>query len=153
MFIVYHVICDILERDGRLAEAVECFQQMRSELPEDVSVCDERAEWELGGWLQPQTCIILGALTSSIRLQSTLYEDIRAERRCRHGLYVMRRCCCPLLYSTEPRTSIVSPVDQAKQSTSWDGIMGGFVAGCQRGTCNLIIYMGTDDQSEPRRSN
>ncbi|KAI9459521.1 hypothetical protein HD554DRAFT_2330921 [Boletus coccyginus] len=46
-FIVYRVICDILERDGRLAEAVECFQQMQSELPEDAGVRDERAEWEL----------------------------------------------------------------------------------------------------------
>ena len=47
-FVVYRVICDILERDGRLTDAVECFQQMQSELPEDAGVHDERAEWELG---------------------------------------------------------------------------------------------------------
>ena len=60
---MYRVICDILERDGRLAEAVGCFQQMQNALPEDAGVRDERAEWELGGWLQPQTPIVLGMLT------------------------------------------------------------------------------------------
>ncbi|KAI9449372.1 hypothetical protein HD554DRAFT_2331399 [Boletus coccyginus] len=59
-------------KDGRLTEAVECFQQMQIKLPEDGGVCDEQAEWELSGWLQPQICITgtLGALTLSIRLQS-----------------------------------------------------------------------------------
>jgi len=47
-FVVYRVICDILERDGRLTHAVECFQQMQNELPQDAGVRDERAEWELG---------------------------------------------------------------------------------------------------------
>ncbi|KAI9455961.1 hypothetical protein HD554DRAFT_2238147 [Boletus coccyginus] len=46
-FVVYRVICDILERDGRLAEAVECFQQMQNKLPEDAGVRDELVEWEL----------------------------------------------------------------------------------------------------------
>ena len=32
-------------------EAAECFRQMNSELPEDAGVRDERAEWELSGWL------------------------------------------------------------------------------------------------------
>jgi len=47
---VYRIICNTLlvEGDGRLTEALKCFQQMRNELPEDVGVCDERAEWELG---------------------------------------------------------------------------------------------------------
>ncbi|KAI9455056.1 hypothetical protein HD554DRAFT_2036671 [Boletus coccyginus] len=47
MFVVYRVICDILEGDDRLAETVECFQQMQNELSEDAGVRDERAEWEL----------------------------------------------------------------------------------------------------------
>ncbi|KAI9571085.1 hypothetical protein HD554DRAFT_2214537, partial [Boletus coccyginus] len=46
-FVVYRVICDILEREGRIVEAVECFQQMQSELPDGAGVRDERAEWEL----------------------------------------------------------------------------------------------------------
>ncbi|KAI9571801.1 hypothetical protein HD554DRAFT_1826043 [Boletus coccyginus] len=43
-FIVYRVICDILEQDGRVLEAVEYFKQMQNELPEDAAVRNERAE-------------------------------------------------------------------------------------------------------------
>ncbi|KAI9571749.1 hypothetical protein HD554DRAFT_1817876 [Boletus coccyginus] len=46
-FVVYRDICDILERGGRLTEAVECFRRMENELPEDAGVRDERMEWEL----------------------------------------------------------------------------------------------------------
>ena len=52
MFVVYRVICEILEQEGRLTKAVECFLQMQCELLEDVCVHDERAEWEFSGWLQ-----------------------------------------------------------------------------------------------------
>jgi len=62
---------------------------MRNELLEDAGVRDERAEWELGGWLQPQAPIALDTLTLSIRLQSALYKGIRAERRCHHGLCII----------------------------------------------------------------
>ncbi|KAI9571782.1 hypothetical protein HD554DRAFT_2036674 [Boletus coccyginus] len=31
--VVYRAICDILQRDGRLLEAVECFRLMLNELP------------------------------------------------------------------------------------------------------------------------
>ncbi|KAI9461368.1 hypothetical protein HD554DRAFT_1519680 [Boletus coccyginus] len=48
-FAVYRVICDGLlgGGDGRLTEALKCFQQMQNELPGDEGVRDERAEWEL----------------------------------------------------------------------------------------------------------
>ncbi|KAI9571804.1 hypothetical protein HD554DRAFT_1826569 [Boletus coccyginus] len=46
-FVVYRLICDILEQDGRFTEAVECFQQMQNELPVDAIVHDERVGWEL----------------------------------------------------------------------------------------------------------
>jgi len=48
-FVVYRVICDVLERGGRLTEAVECFQQMQNELSEDAGLPDERAGWQFGG--------------------------------------------------------------------------------------------------------
>ena len=53
-FHVYHVICDILEGDGRVTEALECFRQMQDELPEDTSADDGRAQWELGKGFQPR---------------------------------------------------------------------------------------------------
>ncbi|KAF8546701.1 hypothetical protein OG21DRAFT_1527654 [Imleria badia] len=36
----------ILEGDGRLTEAVQCFQKMQNELQEDTGMMDERAQWE-----------------------------------------------------------------------------------------------------------
>ena len=50
--VIYRVICDILAGDGRVMEAINCFRQMESELSEDTSMHDERAQWERGGWLQ-----------------------------------------------------------------------------------------------------
>jgi len=127
---VYRVMCDILERDGRLTEALRCFRQMQNELAEDAVVCDERVEWELGEWLQPQTPVALGTLRLGIRLQSALYEGIRTEGRCCYGLRVIRRRGHLFLCSSEPRSFIGRPFDRAKQSTSWDWIMGRFIGGC-----------------------
>jgi hypothetical protein len=49
---IYRVMCDMVEGDGRITEAIECFRRMQSELSEDTSMHDERAQWERGGWLQ-----------------------------------------------------------------------------------------------------
>ena len=53
-FLVYRVICDILEGDNRLTQAIECFRQMRNELPEGTSSHDGRAQWELSKGPQPR---------------------------------------------------------------------------------------------------
>lgn len=47
-FTVYRSICDVLERDGRLTETVECFRKMQNDLADDLDTHDERAQWELG---------------------------------------------------------------------------------------------------------
>ena len=52
--LVYRVVCDILGVDGRLTQAIECFRQMQTELPEDTNIHDGRAQWELGKGLQPR---------------------------------------------------------------------------------------------------
>jgi len=125
---------------------------MQNKLPEDFGVHDEQAGWELGGWLQLQTPVAHDTLTLTIRLQSTLYKRIRTERRCRHGLCVIRRRCCPLLYGSKPRSFIGRPLDEAKQGTSWEWIMARFIGGCRRSTC-ILIYIGATNQYGPRRSN
>ncbi|KAI9455958.1 hypothetical protein HD554DRAFT_2317618 [Boletus coccyginus] len=71
-FIVYRVICDILERDGRLVEAVECFQQMQNELPEDAGVRDEREKWELGFKAR---CMKALEKNGDLAMDSASYED------------------------------------------------------------------------------
>ena len=47
-FLVYRVICDILEGDDHLIRAIECFRQMQNVLPEDTTSHDGRAQWQLG---------------------------------------------------------------------------------------------------------
>lgn len=62
-FDTFRTICNVLERDGRVMEAVTCFRRMKSELTEETSRCDERAQWEPGEWLY--TCRTRGLLTSA----------------------------------------------------------------------------------------
>ena len=52
-FVVYRVICDILEGDGHLTEAVECSCELHNAPPWETVMHTEQVEWE-GGWLQPQ---------------------------------------------------------------------------------------------------
>ena len=40
----------ILEKDGRVMEAVKCFRWIQSELVDGTSIHDERAQWKFGRW-------------------------------------------------------------------------------------------------------
>ncbi|KAF8444928.1 hypothetical protein L210DRAFT_3054439 [Boletus edulis BED1] len=46
-FTVYRVVCDNLEGNDRLLEAVECFRQMQKEVLEGTSIHDGQTQWEL----------------------------------------------------------------------------------------------------------
>ena len=35
--LVYQAVCDVLEQDGRLTEAIQCFRKMQNDLTEDMS--------------------------------------------------------------------------------------------------------------------
>ena len=48
-FVIYRVICDTVEGDSRVMDAIKCFQQMQSDLSEDTSIHDEWGQWEHGG--------------------------------------------------------------------------------------------------------
>ncbi|KAI9573369.1 hypothetical protein HD554DRAFT_2310612 [Boletus coccyginus] len=71
-FVVYRVICDILERDGRLTEAIECFRQMQNELPGDAGVQDERAKWELDFKAR---CLKVLEQNGDVVMESASYKD------------------------------------------------------------------------------
>ena len=43
--LVYQAVCDILEQDGRLTEAIQCFQKMQNDLTEDTC---SYTTWEVG---------------------------------------------------------------------------------------------------------
>ena len=47
--LVYQAICDVLEQDGRLTEAIQCFQKMQNDLTKDTSMY---TAWEVGEWVQ-----------------------------------------------------------------------------------------------------
>ena len=49
-FTIYCALCDILEREGKITEAIGCFRQMQSDATVGASVCNERARWELSEW-------------------------------------------------------------------------------------------------------
>ncbi|KAI9456190.1 WD40-repeat-containing domain protein [Boletus coccyginus] len=101
-FIVYRVICDILERDGRLVEAVECFQQMQSELPEDAGVRDEREKWELDFKAR---CMKVLEQNGDVAMGTASYEDAVAH------------------YSTALFLDPLSAVLLTKQSKARDGLL------------------------------
>ena len=46
---VYQAVCDVLEQDGRLTEAIQCFRKMQTDFTEDMST---HTAWEVGEWVQ-----------------------------------------------------------------------------------------------------
>ena len=69
--LVYRTVCDVLEQDSRLTEAVQCFQIMQNDLTEDTSTY---MVWEVGEWIH-------GGVSGMLHLFST---DFR--RRCAEKL-------------------------------------------------------------------
>lgn len=49
-FVIHRVVCDVLEGQGRVVEAITCFRQMESELAGDMNFRDEQAQWILSEW-------------------------------------------------------------------------------------------------------
>ena len=45
-FIIYSAICNILETDDRIKEAIGFFQHMQRELPPDTGIDGEEGQWE-----------------------------------------------------------------------------------------------------------
>ena len=43
-------VIHILEQEGKIMEAIGCFQQMQSDATVGASICNERAGWELSEW-------------------------------------------------------------------------------------------------------
>ena len=76
---IYRVICNILEGDGRILEAVECLRRMRSELEVDTTINDERAQWELGEWLS-EPYYLKADRSVSLRFSTAMYREAREAR-------------------------------------------------------------------------
>jgi hypothetical protein len=47
-FAIYCALCDHLEMNNRIADAIDCFHQMSSELAEKTITHGEQAKWAVG---------------------------------------------------------------------------------------------------------
>ena len=54
-FTMYHVLCDLLEGEDGVTEAIVCFRRMQDELAPDAGVQREHMQWELGEWWRRDT--------------------------------------------------------------------------------------------------
>ena len=68
--LVYQAVCDVLEQDGRLTEAIQCFRKMQNNLTEDMSTY---TAWEVGEWVQG--CIFRDVPNILDRLSTSLYGE------------------------------------------------------------------------------
>ena len=84
--LLYQAVCDVLEQDGRLTEAIQCFQKMQNELTEDTRTY---TAWEVGEWVQG--CVFRGVPNILDRLSTSLYGEAGNLGRYSDGLSKIRR--------------------------------------------------------------
>ena len=82
---VYQVVCDVLQ-DGRLTEAIQCFQEMQNDLTEDTSTY---TAWGVGEWVQGS--VSRGVPNILDRLSTSLYGEAGKFGRYSDGLPKIRR--------------------------------------------------------------
>ena len=75
MFIIYSAICDILELDGRIMEAVGFFRHMQRELAPDTCIASEEGQWGLSESQRMDTAG--GRLSTEHRFSATMHKEIR----------------------------------------------------------------------------
>ena len=84
--LAYRAVCNVLEQDGRLTEAIQCFQKMQNDLTEDTSTC---MAWEVGEWVQGS--VSRGIPNILDRLSTSLYGEAGKFGRYSGGLSKIRR--------------------------------------------------------------
>ena len=66
--LVYQAICDVLEQDSRLTEAIQCFQKMQNDFAEDT--CTYTA-WEVSEWVQGNIFRVFHLFSTDFRRRCT----------------------------------------------------------------------------------
>ena len=84
--LAYQAVCDVLEQDGRLMEAIQCFQKARNDLREDTST---HTVWEVGETIQGN--VSRSVLNILHRLSTSLYGKAGKFGRYSDGLSRTRR--------------------------------------------------------------
>ena len=83
MFIIYSAICDVLETDGHVMEAISFFQRMQHEVAPDTCINSEEGQWELSEWYQVDTA--RDRLNIKHRFSAAMQTEIRGACRGRTG--------------------------------------------------------------------
>ena len=91
MFIIYSTICDILETDGRITEAIDFFQHMPRELALDTSIDSEEGQWELSELYRTNTAG--DRLSTKHRLSAAMQKETRGARQGRNGFSELQWSC------------------------------------------------------------
>ena len=84
--LVYQAVCDVLEHEGRLTEAIQCFQKLQNDFIEDTSTY---TAWKVGEWVQGS--VSRGVPNILDRLSTSLYEEAGKFERYSDGLSKIRR--------------------------------------------------------------
>ena len=79
MFVIYSAICDVLETDGRITEAVSFFWHMQRKLTPDASIDNEKDQWELSELYRMDTAG--DRLSFKHRFSTAMQKEIRGTRR------------------------------------------------------------------------
>ena len=83
MFIICSAICDILETDGHITEAIGFFQHVQRELALDTCTDNEEGKWEQSELYRMNNA---GDCLSIIhRFSAAMQKEIRGARRGRNG--------------------------------------------------------------------
>ena len=78
---VYQAVCDVLFKDGRLTEAIQCFRKMQNNLTEGMSMY---TAWEVGEWIQGS--VSRGVPNIPDRLSMSLYGEAGKFKQYSDGL-------------------------------------------------------------------
>ena len=83
MFIIYSAVCDILETDGRITEAIGFFQRMQRELALDTCIDSGEGQWEQSELYRMDTAG--DCLRINHRFSAAMQKYIRGAYRGRNG--------------------------------------------------------------------
>ena len=83
VFIIYSAICDILETDGHITEAIGFFWHMQRELAPNTCIDNEQGQWELSElyWMDNAG----DRLSIKHRFSAAMQKEIRGSRGGRNG--------------------------------------------------------------------
>ena len=107
---MYHVLCDLLEGDGGVTEAIACFRRMQDALAPGTGIQHDRVQWELGEWWQHDTvevCLSIHTQDFKQRCRQRLERLADAAMRSQHYTEAADSFSTMILLDPEDRVDIL----------------------------------------------